>query len=157
MQTISNHMPTAELQELDAAHHMHPFTAGGELAAKGARIITRAKGSCIYDSEGAEILDAMAGLWCMNIGYGREEMRSKLEQAGLEADVIDYTYGPFGRLAWRLTIKWPMVWLNTSFLSVVVLPFWYALVLLPSLVLNALDVSSKNRTGTGLIVVAHRP
>jgi len=74
MQTISNHMPTAELQELDAAHHMHPFTAGGELAAKGARIITRAKGSCIYDSEGAEILDAMAGLWCMNIGYGREEM-----------------------------------------------------------------------------------
>lgn len=90
-------------------------------------------------------------------GYGREEMRSKLEQAGLEADLIDYTYGPFGSLAWRLTIKWPMVWLNATFWSVVLLPFWYAIVLLPSLVLNALDVSSKNRTGTGLIVVAHRP
>jgi 2-polyprenyl-3-methyl-5-hydroxy-6-metoxy-1,4-benzoquinol methylase len=90
-------------------------------------------------------------------GYGREEMQTKLAQAGLEADVIDYTYGPFGSLAWRLTIKWPMIWLNTSFLAVFLLPLWYGLVLLPSLVLNALDVSSKNRTGTGLIVVAHRP
>lgn len=90
-------------------------------------------------------------------GYGREEMRAKLAEAGLEADLVDYTYGPFGSLAWRLTIKWPMVWLNATFLSVVLLPFWYALVLLPSLVLNAIDVSSKNRTGTGLIVVAHRP
>lgn len=90
-------------------------------------------------------------------GYGREEIRSKLAEAGLEADVIDYSYGVFGSLAWRLTIKWPMVWLNASFASVILLPFWYALVLLPSLVLNAIDVSRKNPTGTGLTVVAHRP
>lgn len=90
-------------------------------------------------------------------GYGRDEMRAKLAEAGLEADVIDYSYGPFGSLAWRLTIKWPMLWLNRSFAFVLLLPFWYALVILPALVLNALDVSSKNRTGTGLIVVAHRP
>jgi len=90
-------------------------------------------------------------------GYGREEMRSKLAEAGLEADAIDYAYGVFGSLAWRLTIKWPMIWLNASFLSVLLLPFWYALVLLPSLVLNAIDVSRKNPTGTGLMVVAHRP
>jgi len=74
MPAITNHMPTAELQALDAAHHMHPFTAGNDLAAKGARIITRASGIYLTDSEGNQILDAMAGLWCVNIGYGRVEL-----------------------------------------------------------------------------------
>ncbi|WP_420011394.1 aspartate aminotransferase family protein [Tateyamaria sp.] len=74
MPAITNHLPTSELQALDAAHHMHPFTAGGELAAKGARVITRAKGVYLHDSEGNEILDGMAGLWCVNIGYGRGEL-----------------------------------------------------------------------------------
>ena len=69
-----NHLPTADLQALDAAHHMHPFTQGAELAQKGARIITSAQGVWLTDSEGEVILDAMAGLWCVNIGYGRQEL-----------------------------------------------------------------------------------
>lgn len=71
---IDNHLPTAELQALDAAHHMHPFTDGNALAKKGARVITRASGVWLTDSEGCEILDGMAGLWCVNVGYGREEL-----------------------------------------------------------------------------------
>jgi putrescine aminotransferase len=74
MTIITNHMPTAELQALDAAHHMHPFSTNDELGARGARVITRAKGVYLTDSDGNRILDAMAGLWCVNIGYGREEM-----------------------------------------------------------------------------------
>ena len=74
MPPITNHLPTADLQALDAAHHMHPFTTNDDLGDKGARIITRAKGIYLTDSEGNEILDAMAGLWCVNLGYGREEM-----------------------------------------------------------------------------------
>jgi putrescine aminotransferase len=74
MTTITNHMPTAELQALDAAHHMHPFTAGDGLAAKGVRVITRADGVWLTDSDGHRILDGMAGLWCVNIGYGRSEL-----------------------------------------------------------------------------------
>ncbi len=74
MVQITNHMPTAELQALDAAHHMHPFTTQSELAERGARVITRAEGAYIYDSEGNKILDGMAGLWCVNIGYGRQEL-----------------------------------------------------------------------------------
>ena len=74
MTVITNHMPTAELQALDAAHHMHPFTDNQALGQAGVRIITRANGVTLTDSEGAEILDAMAGLWCVNIGYGREEL-----------------------------------------------------------------------------------
>ncbi|WP_282061344.1 aspartate aminotransferase family protein [Roseobacter litoralis] len=74
MSVISNHMPTAELQALDAAHHMHPFTSNEALANKGARVITRADGVYLTDSDGNRILDGMAGLWCVNIGYGRTEM-----------------------------------------------------------------------------------
>lgn len=74
MNKITNHLPTAELQALDAAHHMHPFTANGELAKKGVRVMTRAEGVWLTDSEGHRILDGMAGLWCVNIGYGRKEL-----------------------------------------------------------------------------------
>ncbi|MDG2339587.1 MAG: aspartate aminotransferase family protein [Paracoccaceae bacterium] len=74
MTHITNHLPTAELQALDAANHMHPFTNNSELADKGARIITRADGVTLTDSDGNQILDGMAGLWCVNIGYGRDEL-----------------------------------------------------------------------------------
>ncbi|MDZ4095747.1 MAG: aspartate aminotransferase family protein [Paracoccaceae bacterium] len=87
MNKITNHLPTAELQALDAAHHMHPFTAGAELAAKGVRVITRAKGVWLNDSEGNRILDAMAGLWCVNIGYGRKELA---EVAARQMEELSY-------------------------------------------------------------------
>ncbi len=74
MNRLFNHLPTAELQALDAAHHLHPFTHGDALREKGARIITRATGSTLTDSDGVELLDGMAGLWCVNIGYGRDEL-----------------------------------------------------------------------------------
>ncbi|MDA5557412.1 aspartate aminotransferase family protein [Shimia sp. MMG029] len=74
MNMITNHLPTAELQALDAAHHMHPFSTQADFDQAGARVITQAKGVTLTDSEGEQILDAMAGLWCVNIGYGREEL-----------------------------------------------------------------------------------
>ena len=74
MTVITNHMPTAELQALDAAHHMHPFSTQDDLAKQGARVITRADGVWIQDSEGNKIIDGMAGLWCVNVGYGRDRL-----------------------------------------------------------------------------------
>ncbi len=63
-----------QLQAIDAAHHLHPFTDHKELREAGSRMITHADGPYIYDSEGNEILDGMAGLWCVNVGYGRNEL-----------------------------------------------------------------------------------
>jgi len=63
-----------QLQDIDAAHHLHPFTDHKDLRAAGSRMIVRAQGSFVYDSEGQEILDGMAGLWCVNVGYGRQEL-----------------------------------------------------------------------------------
>jgi putrescine aminotransferase len=74
MNILANYPPTDELQALDSAHHLHPFTHANALAAKGPRVITSAKGVWLKDSDGEEILDGMAGLWCVNIGYGRDEL-----------------------------------------------------------------------------------
>jgi len=63
-----------DLQELDKDHHLHPFTDHKELHDKKSRIITRADGVYIYDADGNKILDGMSGLWCVNIGYGRDEL-----------------------------------------------------------------------------------
>ncbi len=64
-----------ELRKLDVAHHLPAQADYKELAALGgSRIITRAEGSTIYDGDGNAILDGMAGLWCVAVGYGREEL-----------------------------------------------------------------------------------
>ena len=65
---------TAALQQTDGQHIIHPFTDEKQIRSLAPRIITKAKGIWVWDSEGNKMLDAMAGLWCVNIGYGREEM-----------------------------------------------------------------------------------
>ncbi|WP_028919688.1 aspartate aminotransferase family protein [Pseudoxanthomonas suwonensis] len=63
-----------ELQRLDAAHHLHPFNDNAALAKRGTRVLTRGEGCYVWDAEGNKLLDAFAGLWCVNIGYGRPEL-----------------------------------------------------------------------------------
>jgi putrescine aminotransferase len=70
----SNNPQTLEWQALSSEHHLAPFSDFKQLKEKGPRIITRAKGVYLWDSEGNKILDGMAGLWCVAIGYGREEL-----------------------------------------------------------------------------------
>ncbi len=65
---------TEQLQRIDNAHHLHPFTDHDELRRKGVRVITGGEGAYVVDSDGNRILDGMAGLWCVNVGYGREEL-----------------------------------------------------------------------------------
>ncbi|MDP6202189.1 MAG: aspartate aminotransferase family protein [Candidatus Marinimicrobia bacterium] len=65
---------TQQLQDMDGQHHIHPFTDHKALMEKGTRIITRADGVYLWDSDGNKILDGMAGLWCVNVGYGRQEL-----------------------------------------------------------------------------------
>ena len=62
---------TASWQAADAAHFLHPFTDFQALARQGSRIISRADGITLWDSEGRQLLDAMSGLWCVNVGYGQ--------------------------------------------------------------------------------------
>jgi putrescine---pyruvate transaminase len=75
------HNLTKHWQALDAAHHIHPFSDSAVLAKEGVRVITRGDGVYLWDSEGNKIIDGMAGLWCVQVGYGNAE----LAEAGCEA------------------------------------------------------------------------
>ena len=66
---------TSTLREKDKAHHLHPFTNNADMHESGyAHIIIEAKGVYVYDDKGNELLDGLAGLWCVNMGYGRKEI-----------------------------------------------------------------------------------
>lgn len=66
--TLSN------LGSIDASHHLHPFSDTKKLNADGVRIIQRGEGVYIFDNHGKKYLDGFAGLWCVNVGYGRREI-----------------------------------------------------------------------------------
>ena len=73
--SVQNSNPqTGKWQAMSRDHHLAPFSDYKQLHEKGPRIITQAKGVYIWDSEGHKILDGMAGLWCVAIGYGRQEL-----------------------------------------------------------------------------------
>ena len=79
---------TARLKALDLRHHMHPFADHQELVQEGgARVITHARGATLIDSEGQELLDGMGGLWCVNLGYGRQEL---IDAAARQMQALPY-------------------------------------------------------------------
>ena len=81
MAESNTHKLTGHWQALDAAHHIHPFSDAAALAREGVRVITRADGVYLWDSEGNRLIDGMSGLWCVQVGYGNRE----LAEAGYEA------------------------------------------------------------------------
>ena len=85
--TSRNSRSTSEYQEIDRRHHWHPFTDTKELNETGVRVITRADGVYLWDSEDNRLIDGMAGLWCVNIGYGRSELR---DVAAAQLDELPY-------------------------------------------------------------------
>jgi putrescine---pyruvate transaminase len=82
--TVASSRGTTAWQDLDRRHYLHPFTDFKALAAKGTRVIVRAEGVYLYDSDGERILDGMAGLWCVNLGYGRHELAEAAYRQMLE-------------------------------------------------------------------------
>ena len=90
---MNDHTARSNLAAIDAAHHIHPFSDMKALNAKGTRIIERAEGVFIYDSTGRKYLDAFAGLWCVNVGYGR---KSIAEAAYRQMQELPYYNAFFG-------------------------------------------------------------
>jgi len=64
----------ANLSEMDKRSTLHPYTALHTHLKTGPRVIVEAQGIRVRDSDGREFIDAMAGLWCVNVGWGREEI-----------------------------------------------------------------------------------
>lgn len=108
-----SHQSSASLQEMDRHNLFHPFTALKTFDETGPSLtIVSGSGSTLTDSNGGTYLDAMAGLWCVNIGYSRPEMAEALAQ---QARTLPYYHAFSGmgtdlpaRLAKRLTDMAPV-------------------------------------------------
>lgn len=96
----------AALRGLDEAYHLHPFTDHRAMHEAGTHLVRSARGSTVVDEDGRELLDGLAGLWCVNVGYGREEIvRAVTEQMRAVAfypSFFNTTTEPTIRLAARL-------------------------------------------------------
>ena len=68
------------LRRLDQAHLLHPFTDHRAMHQGGTHVIRSAKGSTVIDETGRELIDGLAGLWCVNVGYGRDEIANAVAE-----------------------------------------------------------------------------
>ena len=96
-----------DLRGIDAAHHLHPFTNNKRLKEEGGPIVMdRGKGCYLWDESGHRYLDAMAGLWCVNVGYGRPELaeaaRAQIEKLSYYNTFFKTTTAPTAELAGKL-------------------------------------------------------
>ena len=97
---------TATIVEEDKAHFLHPWQEFDKFKKTGALPIGRAEGPYIYDTEGNQLLDAIGGMWCTNIGMGRSEMAEAIADQALQMayanPMVDMTNVPGSQLAKKL-------------------------------------------------------
>jgi putrescine aminotransferase len=94
------------LQDADRAFHLHPFTNHAEMHAQGTHVIESAEGCYLTDATGRRLLDGLAGLWCVNVGYGRVEIlqavQEQMRRVPYYCSFFNTTTEPAIRLAERL-------------------------------------------------------
>ncbi|MCX6286773.1 MAG: class I SAM-dependent methyltransferase [Bacteroidetes bacterium] len=87
-------------------------------------------------------------------GYNISDIREKIRKAGFSRSEASYTYGKPGQLGWKLSMKYPILMLNASKLLFIILPFYYLIIFPFALLFNYIDLHTKHKTGTGLLVKA---
>ncbi|MDR0871857.1 MAG: methyltransferase domain-containing protein [Prevotellaceae bacterium] len=85
-------------------------------------------------------------------GYNIDAIQAQLRKAGFSKTAAHYSYGFPGKIAWKLSMKYPILLLNASKAFIVLLPFYYLITFPFCLILNAWDLYGTHKTGTGLIV-----
>jgi len=101
-----NEKALQQLQEADRAFHLHPFTNHQEMHVQGTQVIVSGDGCFLTDATGRRLLDGLAGLWCVNVGYGRQEIidavREQMTRLPYYCSFFSTTNEPAIRLAERL-------------------------------------------------------
>ena len=77
-------MAKKDYKKLDAQTILHPSTNADEFAKTGSKIIQSGEGIYLTDTDGHRLIDAVAGLWCVNIGYGRTEIAKAMHNAATD-------------------------------------------------------------------------
>src|SRR6516225_9318843 len=76
--------PNESLSARDIAYHMHPFTNARRLESEGPFVITRGNGISIYDEQGRDYIDGLAGLWCASLGFSEKRLAEAAYKQMLE-------------------------------------------------------------------------
>ena len=101
-----NEKTLRQLQEADKSFHLHPFTNHLEMHAQGTHVIVSGDGCWLTDATGKRLLDGLAGLWCVNVGYGRREIvdavNEQMRRLPYYCSFFNTTNEPAIRLAERL-------------------------------------------------------
>lgn len=71
---LHNEFPPDSIEAKDLAHMLHPATNLAQHHQVGPKVLARAKGVYLWDNQGNQYLEGMAGLWCAALGYGEEEL-----------------------------------------------------------------------------------
>lgn len=71
---LDNEPSLETLQEWDRLHQVHPWAAMDAWRGYDNIFVERAQGIYLWDGQGKRFIDGPAGMWCTQIGYGREEM-----------------------------------------------------------------------------------
>ncbi|MGI9249071.1 MAG: aminotransferase [Woeseiaceae bacterium] len=107
MSSIPKTSPTQSMAwEQDRRHCLHPFQHFASFDEEGSLVMDRGIGCYISDENGKEYFDAVGGMWCTNIGLGREEMAETIaEQVRKMAyanPFVDMTNVPAAELSAKL-------------------------------------------------------
>jgi len=108
-------------------------------------------GSDVHNEEEESFIDEH-----VRDGYSIKEITEKLTLAGFKNIEAGYTYGKPGNISWRLSMKYPVKMLNTSYLFFIILPFYYLIFFPVSIILNIFDLNLTHKIGTGLLVTARK-
>lgn len=82
-------MPLSNLQTRDIETVIHPYTNLDRIRSAGPVILERGRGVRVYDSDGRDYIEAMAGLWCTSLGYSNAEL---IEAARLQLERLPFTH-----------------------------------------------------------------
>ena len=106
-------------RDLDLQHLWHGNLQHHGLEDRPPLEVVRAEGCYVYDAGGRQYLDAMAGLWCVNVGYGRREIVDAVagQMARLPYYPLTQSHPPGALLAGRLTALLPAELSHVFFLN----------------------------------------
>ena len=97
---------TQSLRQRDLEHVLHAYSHLPTLEKEGCLVISRGEGAYVYDTEDRQYLDGVAALWCVNVGYGRDEivevMAEQARKLAFYSSFSDITNPPMVELAARI-------------------------------------------------------
>jgi adenosylmethionine-8-amino-7-oxononanoate aminotransferase len=106
MSIAKGSIPADSLWQKDQDHFLHPWTHFDSFKRDGSLVISEAKGAYVWDAAGRRYLDGIGGLWCVNIGYGRQEMAQVIADQVVKLSYsntfVDCTNEPATELAAKL-------------------------------------------------------